>query len=131
MNRVVLCGRLESRPKLTYTPCGKPVATFRLRVPRTAPPERQHRGSDLIDCLAFGTPAVELYTWGEAGCPANLEGRLRAADPREAPEAAGLRVLVDHAYRAESLGETLVVFQFPPGEEDEPLDLPASEGRRA
>src|SRR4051794_30993889 len=101
MNRVVLCGRLAARPQLTYTPCGLPVARFRLRVPREDPDPHRKGDADPIDCLAFRGSAVELATWGEEGVRVNLEGRLRSLSGEDAGQPASLHVLVDYAYCAE------------------------------
>lgn len=85
MNRVCLSGWFESRPKITYGPCGLAFAELRLRVPRpghggTKPPDPEGvHDSDLITCLATGALAVALYTWGEPRVPVELEGRLVAA----------------------------------------------------
>jgi hypothetical protein len=102
MNRVVLCGRLAGRPHLTYTPCGIPVAAFRLLVPRETTPPPREGPLDEIDCLVFRTLAIQAYTWGEQGVRVNLEGRLRSPNGEQAaPKQGGLRVLVDHLYCAD------------------------------
>jgi single-stranded DNA-binding protein len=110
MNRVVLCGRLAGRPHLTYTPCGIPVAVFRLLVPRETTPPPREGPLDEIDCLVFRSLAIQAYTWGEGGVRVNLEGRLRSPERTEAgTKEGGLRVLVEHLYCADPEPRELAV----------------------
>ena len=118
MNRVVLCGRLAGRPRIAYTPCGVPVATFRLLVPRTGFRERRDETPDEVDCVAFRQTAMNLYTCGERDGRLNLEGRLRCEEYRneEGRTVRGLRVHVDHGYFAEAGPEDVAVpLQVVPG----------------
>ncbi|MFN3650391.1 MAG: single-stranded DNA-binding protein [Armatimonadota bacterium] len=103
MNRVVLCGRLTTRPKRSYTPCGIAVAEFRLLVLREDP--RDPTSGEEVDCIAFRQVAEELTDWGERSHRVNLEGRLRleplrSGDPRlgDARTSRLLKVLVERAY---------------------------------
>jgi len=101
MNRVILCGRLANRPRLTYAPCGLAVAHFRVFVTRRNAQPGDETAEDGIDCIAVRRVAIELYTWGEAGVRVNLEGQLTPDSPYPAGRQPGLRVLVDHAYCAD------------------------------
>lgn len=60
MNRVVLCGRLAERPRLSTSPTGLTVALLRLQVPRQGL-DGLFQAMDVIDCLAFDVLARELY----------------------------------------------------------------------
>ena len=88
MNRVCLSGWFVDRPKLTYGPCGLAFAELRLAVPRPRPYGAQKASSpqtDLVPCVAAGTLAVALYTWGEPRVRVELEGRLVAATHEGVP----------------------------------------------
>jgi hypothetical protein len=99
MNRVVLCGRLAERPRLSASSSGLAVAALLLQVPRQgSDPGRE--AMDEIHCLAFDTLAQRLHLWGEPGLWVNLEGWLLSAvflDDKERPYP-GCRVAVDAAY---------------------------------
>ena len=98
MNRVVLCGRLEARPRLAYTGSGVPVALFQLLVPRERVLEPK-RTPETIPCVAYGDHAENLNFWGEPGHRVNLEGQLRFDSyDVEGRKCTGVRVHSDHAY---------------------------------
>ena len=78
MNRVVLCGRLAERPRLSTTATGLTVAILRLQVPRQGL-EGRPEGMDVIDCLAFETLARRLHGGSEPGLQIHLEGWLRSS----------------------------------------------------
>ena len=88
MNRVCLSGWFVDRPTLSYSPCGLAVAELRLAVPRSrpygAPKGASPPEADLVPCVATGTLAVALYTWGEPRVRVELEGRL-AVPPDASP----------------------------------------------
>jgi len=100
MNRVILCGRLAGRPKISYTPCGVPVAEFRLLVAKERRLEPGDEPVEKIDCVAFREIARELSTWGDRDYRVNIEGRLRgdAYWDLDGRRVTGLRVYADHAY---------------------------------
>ncbi len=99
MNRVVLCGRLAERPRISASSSGLTVASLCLQVPRQGT-EQGPQATDEIYCLAFDTLAQRLHLWGEPGLQVNLEGWLLSAvflDEQERPYP-GCRVAVDAAY---------------------------------
>ena len=100
MNRVILAGRLVGPPKLLYTPCGIPVAEFRLLVARGYRLPSGEEPLERFDCVAFRETAKELATWGDRDYRINLEGRLRSETYRtlEGRLKEGVRVHVDLAY---------------------------------
>ncbi|MFN3650397.1 MAG: single-stranded DNA-binding protein [Armatimonadota bacterium] len=118
MNRVVLCGRLCGPPQISYAACGMAIATFRLAVPRhdrdpgSAPTSGHPNASDEIDCLAFGTLAIELSIWGEDEVRLHLEGRIRSgcASAQEKTGVGPVRVHVDHGYCADPIPTASAVF---------------------
>jgi single-stranded DNA-binding protein len=99
MNRVVLCGRLAERPRLSTSPTGLMVAVLRLQVPRQGQ-ERLPQAMDVIDCLAFDALARELHLRAAPGLQINLEGRLLSSVcSNEAGHPAPVyRVAVEAAY---------------------------------
>jgi single-strand DNA-binding protein len=103
MNRVVLSGKLAGPPKLAYTPCGVPVATLRLRVPRPAKNPPREPALDELDCVAFRDTAIELTTWGERDTRVNVEGRLREEwyQDESGRRIHGVRVHLDCAYEVD------------------------------
>ena len=83
MNRVCLSGWFAQRPTLSYGPCGAACVELLLIVPRSPPQGVRAQGStapdaDLVPCVATGTLAVAVYTWGEPQVRVELEGRLVA-----------------------------------------------------
>ena len=105
MNRVVLCGRLAGRPKLSYTPSGIAVAEFQLLVRKERRPDPPEDLDEHIDCIAIREAAQELTTWGDRDYRINLEGRLRGEtywnlDGRRVTgrRVTGLRVHADRTY---------------------------------
>lgn len=50
-------GRLGHDPELRYTPKELPVATFSIAVDRGQDADRNDKGTDWIDCIAFGKTA--------------------------------------------------------------------------
>jgi len=107
MNRVILAGRLAGRPKLSYTPCGIPVADFRLLVPREYRLANGEEALERFDCVAFRDIAKELTTWGDRDYRINLEGRLRSETYRslEGRLKEGVRVHTDYAYFLDPVAE--------------------------
>lgn len=53
MNKVILIGNLTDAPKLTTTPSGINVATFRLAVGRNYIPKDGERLTDFFSCVAW------------------------------------------------------------------------------
>ena len=134
MNRVVLCGRLTSRPKRSYTPCGLAVAEFRLLVLREDP--RDSNPADEIDCVAFRQVAEELTEWGERSHRVNLEGRLRIdplrsgdsrlGDPRQAKV---LKVFVERAHFVDPVKDVVpTALPAPPENPTAPAGHPGGNG---
>jgi single-stranded DNA-binding protein len=99
MNRVVLCGRLAERPRISATASGLPLATLRLQVPRQGLSELAPM-IDEIECVAFSELAQQLHRWGEPGLRINLEGWLLAGWCRDQTGEAFLlaRVAIEAAY---------------------------------
>ncbi len=116
MNRVVLSGRLEGRPKFAYTPAGVPIATVRILVPRASPGEPASDKVDPVECLVFREKAQQLATLGETGDRLNLEGRLvrdRFHNEQYEP-VVGLRVVIDRFYFLDPVAERAAVPAEPP-----------------
>lgn len=109
MNRVILSGRLAGRPKLLYTPCGIPVAEFRLVVPREYRLPSGETPLERLDCVAFRETAQELATWGDRDYRITLEGRLRAETYRtlEGRLKEGVRIHADLAYFVDPVADGL------------------------
>lgn len=106
MNRVVLSGRLDGRPKVAYTSDGIAVVHFLLLVPRDDPHAPGSPPPDAIPALAFRETAERLHLWGEAEARVTLEGRLRPAPRSEVPGSPPeLQVLVSHAYFVDPVRE--------------------------
>jgi single-stranded DNA-binding protein len=99
MNRVVLCGRLAERPRLSTTATGLTVAILRLQVPRQGL-EGLSQGMDVIDCLAFEGLARRLHGGAEPGLQINLEGWLLSSlcQSEEGQPAPCYRVAIEAAY---------------------------------
>ena len=129
MNRVVMCGRLAGRPKLSYTPSGMAVAHFRLLVPRGGRAPISEDAFDPVDAVAFREAALELVSWGDLDYRVACEGRLRR-DLYALPnglQTEGLRV---HCDGAEFLDPVAAALSTDPwSAPNVPLPVPIRAGR--
>lgn len=69
MNIVMLNGRLTNHPQLHITTNGKPICNWTLKVKRDYTDAEGRRGSDFIDCIAFGKTAEHVYQYYKKGKP--------------------------------------------------------------
>lgn len=78
LNNLVIMGRFVRDPELRHTNSGKAVASFTLAVDRDfADKESGERGTDFIDCVAWGSSAEFVSKYFGKGRMAVASGRLQ------------------------------------------------------
>lgn len=74
MNAVSLVGRLTREPDLRFAPTtGKAIARFSLAVNRPG----KDKGTDFINCVAFGKSAETIATYIQKGRQVAISGTIR------------------------------------------------------
>lgn len=81
-------GRLGHDPELRYTPKELAVTTFSIAVDRGQDADKNEKGTDWIDCIAFGKTAEAVKRIAGKGCWIYVSGPLtvNTYDSRETDE---------------------------------------------
>lgn len=69
-------GRLGHDPELRYTPQELAVSTFSIAVDRGQDAEKNDKGTDWVDCIAFGKTAEAVKRIAVKGCWVYVSGPL-------------------------------------------------------
>ena len=79
MNKVHLCGRLTSDPRITYTPGPKPtcIAKYTLAVERKY--KKGDQTADFPQCVAFGKQAEIAEKYIKKGAKIIVNGRIQTS----------------------------------------------------
>ncbi len=79
MNKVLLVGRLTRDPELRTTPGGMAVTRFTIAVSQNFTNKNGERGTDFINCSAWGRQADNISKYCHKGSLVSAEGRIRTS----------------------------------------------------
>lgn len=79
MNKVLLVGRLTRDPELRTTPGGMAVTRFTIAVSQNFTNRNGERGTDFINCSAWGRQADNISKYCHKGTMVSAEGRIRTS----------------------------------------------------
>ena len=79
MNKVLLVGRLTRDPELRTTPSGMAVTRFTIAVSQNFTNRNGERGTDFINCSAWGRQADNISKYCRKGTLVSAEGRIRTS----------------------------------------------------
>lgn len=77
MNRVMLIGRLTSKPELRYTGTNTPYSRFNLAVNRTFSNQDGQREADFIGIVVWRKQAENVCNYLDKGSLVSIEGKLQ------------------------------------------------------
>ena len=80
MNKVLLVGRLTKDPELRTTPGGIAVTRFTIAVSQNYVNKSGERGTDFINCSAWGRQADNISKYCRKGSLVSAEGRIRTSN---------------------------------------------------
>lgn len=78
MNKVILVGRLTSKPELRYTPSNIACSRFTIAVNRNYTNEEGKREADFINVLSWRKQAETICKYFDKGSQIAVEGRLQS-----------------------------------------------------
>lgn len=104
MNRVVLVGRLTTKPELRYTPSNVPYSRFSIAVDRTFANAQGQREADFINIVIWRKQAENVCNFLDKGSLVCLEGRLQSGsyDDKDGNKRYTLEVVADSVQFLES-----------------------------
>ncbi len=79
MNKVMLVGRLTRDPELRTTPGGMAVTRFTIAISQNFTNRNGERGTDFINCSAWGRQADNISKYCHKGTLVSAEGRIRTS----------------------------------------------------
>lgn len=79
MNRVMLVGRLTTKPELKYTGSNLPYSRFSVAVNRTFSNSQGQREADFINIVVWRKQAENVCNFLDKGSLASVEGRLQTS----------------------------------------------------
>lgn len=77
MNKVMLIGRLTTKPELRYTSSNIPYSRFSLAVNRPFNSQQGERGTDFINIVIWRKQAENVCNFLDKGSLVSVEGRLQ------------------------------------------------------
>ena len=79
MNRVMLVGRLTTKPELRYTGSNLPYSRFSVAVNRTFTNNQGQREADFINVVVWRKQAENVCNFLDKGSLVSVEGRLQTS----------------------------------------------------
>ncbi|MEG2707821.1 MAG: single-stranded DNA-binding protein [Vagococcus sp.] len=79
MNKVMLVGRLTTKPELRYTSSNLPYSRFSVAVNRTFANSQGQREADFINIVVWRKQAENVCNFLDKGSLASVEGRLQTS----------------------------------------------------
>lgn len=80
MNRVMLVGRLTTKPELRYTGANLPYSRFSVAVNRTFTNNQGQREADFINVVVWRKQAENVCNFLDKGSLVSVEGRLQTSN---------------------------------------------------
>ena len=112
MNRVMLIGRLTTKPELRYTGSNLPYSRFSIAVNRTYSNNQGQRETDFINIVVWRKQAENVCNFLNKGSIVSVEGRLQTGsyDDKDGNKRYTMEVVADSVQfletRAQSQGRT-------------------------
>ena len=112
MNRVMLIGRLTTKPELRYTGSNLPYSRFSIAVNRTYSNNQGQRETDFINIVVWRKLAENVCNFLNKGSLVSVEGRLQTGsyDDKDGNKRYTMEVVADSVQfletRAQSQGRT-------------------------
>ena len=107
MNRVMLIGRLTTKPELRYTGSNVPYSRFSIAVNRTFSNNQGQRETDFINVVVWRKQAENVCNFLEKGSLVAVEGRLQTGnyDDKDGNKRYTMDVVGDNVQFLESKGQ--------------------------
>ena len=104
MNRVMLIGRLTTKPELRYTGANLPYCRFSLAVNRTFNNAQGERETDFINIVVWRKQAENVCNFLNKGSLVSVEGRLQTSsyDDKDGNKRYSMDVVADSVQFLES-----------------------------
>ena len=104
MNRVMLIGRLTTKPELRYTGSNVPFSRFTVAVNRTFNNNNGERETDFINCIIWRKQAENVCNYLDKGSLVSVEGRIQTGsyDDKDGNKRYSLDVVADNVQFLES-----------------------------
>ncbi|MBE6138662.1 MAG: single-stranded DNA-binding protein [Firmicutes bacterium] len=104
MNRVMLIGRLTTKPELKYTSSNLPFARFSVAVNRTFNNAQGQREADFINVVVWRKQAENVCNYLDKGSLVSVEGRIQTGsyDDKDGNKRYTMEVVADSVQFLES-----------------------------
>jgi len=108
MNRVMLIGRLTTKPELRYTGSNLPFARFSLAVNRTFSNAQGQREADFINIVVWRKQAENVCNFLDKGSLVSVEGRIQTGsyDDKDGNKRYTMEVVADSVQFLESKSQS-------------------------
>src|SRR5574344_2940101 len=108
MNRVMLIGRLTTKPELRYTSSNLPYTRFAIAINRTYSNSQGQRETDFINIIAWRKQAENVCNFLDKGSLVSVEGRLQTNtyDDKDGNKRYSMDVVADSVQFLESKSQT-------------------------
>src|SRR5574344_1761731 len=108
MNKVMLIGRLTSKPELRYTSSNLPYSRFSIAVNRTFSNQQGQRETDFINVVVWRKQAENVCNFLNKGSQVAVEGRLQSGsyDDKDGNKRYTLDVQADNVQFLESKNQS-------------------------
>ncbi len=116
MNRVMLIGRLTTKPELRYTGANLPYCRFSLAVNRTFNNAQGQRETDFINIIVWRKQAENVCNFLNKGSLVSVEGRIQTGsyDDKDGNKRYTTDVVADSVQFLESKGQRQESSDFGP-----------------
>ena len=108
MNRVMLIGRLTTKPELRYTSSNLPFARFSVAVNRTFNNAQGQRETDFINVVVWRKQAENVCNFLDKGSLVSVEGRIQTGsyDDKDGNKRYTMEVVADSVQFLESKAQS-------------------------
>ena len=108
MNRVMLIGRLTTKPELKYTSSNLPFARFSVAVNRTFNNAQGQREADFINVVVWRKQAENVCNYLDKGSLVSVEGRIQTGsyDDKDGTKRYTMEVVADSVQFLESRSQS-------------------------
>ena len=122
MNRVMLVGRLTTKPELRYTGSNLPYSRFSVAVNRTFSNAQGQREADFINIVVWRKQAENVCNFLNKGSLVSIEGRLQTGsyDDKDGNKRYTMDVVADSVQFLESRAQSQSRAQSMSGNDSEP-----------
>lgn len=109
MNKVMLIGRITTKPELRYTSSNLPFTRFSVAINRTFSNQQGQRETDFINVVVWRKQAENVCNFLNKGSQVAIEGRLQSGsyDDKDGKKVYTLDVQADNVQFLESKSQSL------------------------